>query len=88
MAAIEVKYSCKVCGLQQVSLKVPARDDPDSDIEKWIAATAKLAGNDHMIRSPMCRGKHVDLMIPVGDVNKGYVGHIGKAVKGITDGSK
>lgn len=61
---IDVKYSCPMCGLAKVIVRVPAR--VDEDVRVWMDQTIALVGADHGRRSPDCHPEELhDLMIPM-----------------------
>lgn len=65
---IQVKFSCKACGLDKAIAEVPARESPNVNV-KWyvehVIANAVL--KVHARLSPLCTERRVDLMIPVCD---------------------
>lgn len=72
-ATIDVMYSCPVCGLVQVTAKVPVRREGE-DVVRWLEATVVPAlSSDHDRRSPDCRTQTLsDLMIPLSGCD--YIG--------------
>jgi hypothetical protein len=61
---ITVKYSCHLCGLRGIEVRVPAREV--EDVRDWMDATIHLVCADHRRRSPQCHPKELyDLMIPM-----------------------
>jgi len=62
---IRVRYSCKGCGLEKVSVEVPAR--VDEDIITWIEQTGLYVAHSHRQQSPHCPSNVCDLMVPLHD---------------------
>lgn len=60
---IQCFYSCKACGLKEVAVDVPLREQ--EDVVVWIKATAELMGADHGRRNPACDERKIDIKIPV-----------------------
>lgn len=60
---IQCLYTCKKCGLTDIPVDVPAREE--EDVVVWVKASAELMGADHERRSPLCPSRVIDLKIPV-----------------------
>jgi hypothetical protein len=61
---IKVLYSCHECGLNRVSVDVPARGE--EHVVEWMESTGKHLSNDHANRSPECHPETLsDVMIPI-----------------------
>lgn len=61
---ITVTYSCRVCGLNEVGVDVPARES--EDVVAWMDRTVRLVAADHAWRSPDCRTDHLaNLKVPL-----------------------
>lgn len=56
-------YTCKQCGLNEIPVEVPARDE--EDVVVWVKASAEIMGADHEKRNPTCPSRKIDLKIPV-----------------------
>ena len=68
---IVVQYSCDLCGLANVSVVVPARDE--EPVTVWMEATIRIVSGDHRKKKPRCHPKTLSkLMIP--DNNRAKVG--------------
>lgn len=66
---IEVLYSCRVCGIRDAALRVPAREE--EEVLAWMDATIALVGADHYRRSPACGATRLqDLKIPMTGVDR------------------
>jgi hypothetical protein len=64
-----IKYSCTLCGLQKVSVVVPARGE--EDVLVWMDATGLFLSDDHRKRSPACQTKELqDVMIPMSGTDR------------------
>lgn len=57
---IGVLYSCNACGLRDIEVRVPERED--QDIIAWMDAMTCHLGADHFRRSPHC---HTDALTQV-----------------------
>jgi hypothetical protein len=63
---IEIKYSCKPCGVVDVALNVPTRLE-DQGVTEWMNAVAMRVTLDHKTKFPMCRQNRISgLKIPIG----------------------
>lgn len=65
---ITVQYSCPECGLKDVPVQVPAREDPDENaVVPWMhEQVIPSVTADHDKRSPKCHPKELkDLKIPL-----------------------
>ena len=65
---ITIRYSCPDCGLVDVSVQVPAREDPEPEgVIRWMEKVVlPTVGADHHTRSPKCNPKELkDLKIPI-----------------------
>ena len=62
---IECTYSCEVCGLDDVPVKVPARGE--EDVVDWMRKVCTPAlYRDHHFRCPECTSQMLkNLMIPM-----------------------
>lgn len=62
---ITCKYSCKVCGIVNREVQVPARTT--EDVVVWMQKVVALAiFIDHRQKSPKCNSETIsDLMIPM-----------------------
>lgn len=63
-----VKYSCHVCGLANVEVEVPYRDQA-ADIVPWFDGVILALGRDHFARNPSCvpeRLHNIELPVPAG----------------------
>lgn len=66
---IEVKYSCKACGIAKASVMVVPRS-PREDVAEFVNRAALQCKAHHDTRSPSCETDHLDeLMIPFDDKN-------------------
>ena len=67
---IKVKYSCDQCGLKNIEVAVPVRED--EDVVTWARQiVGSHISNHHARRSPKCSAKSVqNLMIPTDGTNK------------------
>lgn len=65
---IEIKYSCKKCGLNRVAVMVVPRSPRENVVEFCNRAALQCAA-DHDARSPGCElnGTLDELMIPIED---------------------
>ncbi len=69
MIAIRVLYTCRLCGLDNVGVDVPARGD--ENVLVWMDSTARQLSEDHAKRSPNCYPKTLDeIKIPITGANK------------------
>jgi hypothetical protein len=70
---IECLYSCKLCGLLEVSVRVPAREE-NQDIRAWMEQVLIVGiANNHSLRSPGCLAKVItEICIPITGVK--YLG--------------
>lgn len=60
-----IKYVCARCGADQIEVEVRFRRSSE-DVVHWMEhAAIPAVAADHIIRSPWCRAKTVDLKIPV-----------------------
>lgn len=66
---ITVKFSCAACGLNQVPVKVPARQSPNSDVKAYVEEViGRYIGREHHRLSPHCTSLVMsELMIPLPD---------------------
>lgn len=72
---INVKYTCKFCGVDSREVCVPARGKTE-DIMDWMRLVQRMVGDDHTIHRPWCESNICDLKIPLAkDESKG-VGHV------------
>lgn len=63
---VVVRYSCRVCGLADVEVSVPARES--EDVAQWMNATVRLLGADHFQRQPECSTEVLnDIKVPLAD---------------------
>jgi hypothetical protein len=61
---IRARYSCQGCGLADVGVDVPAREDEDVCV--WMNATVQKLAADHRRRSPRCRANAFqEVKIPI-----------------------
>ena len=67
---IKIKYSCLECGLKNIELAVPARDD--EDVVTWMQNSVGLnIKKDHAMRSPECPAESAqEVMIPMTGTDK------------------
>lgn len=71
--SVELRYSCRDCGLHRVSCTVPART-ADQDVVEWVEASMRLAAADHHRRNPGCRPREfAEVLLPM-DQRTGRVG--------------
>lgn len=58
-------YSCSACGIRDVEVRVPAREE--EDVVVWLERVCAVAiGADHVARSPHCRAQTMEnLKIPM-----------------------
>ena len=62
---ITCKYSCKECGLEKISVDVPARQHTE-EVTAWMEQTIRHVALDHHRRSPRCFPKELtNLIIPM-----------------------
>lgn len=62
---IGVLYSCRTCGLKDVTVQVRARED-NEEVVAWMEACGKVLGADHFLRNPHCRTESLsDIKIPI-----------------------
>lgn len=64
----EVMYTCRVCGLEKIPLKVPAREQ--EDVVVWVEQTVRHVHVDHQQRTPGCAAEGVDLYIPTDGTDR------------------
>ena len=70
---IQLKYSCKTCGITKRTVSVRARRKSE-DVREWMDEAVGKIAQDHFERSPHCMAKKIDEMwIPLveGDEEKG-----------------
>jgi len=60
---IQVKYSCRNCGIDDATVTIAHRKD-NEDIKTWMNETARYIYIDHYKRSPNCTSL-VDVKIPL-----------------------
>jgi len=61
---ITVLYSCGLCGLTRIPVRVKARTD--EDVLVWMEGLGAVLSADHAQRSPGCRPATLtDVMIPM-----------------------
>lgn len=66
---VEVLYSCPLCGLKDIAVRVPAREE--EDVRQWMEATIVHVADDHHFRRPRCRPDSLhDLKIPMIGTDK------------------
>ena len=66
---ITVTYSCRECGLDNVSCPVPVRES--EDVLAWTTALGALLSRDHDRRSPHCHPKTLaTVCIPIDGAEK------------------
>lgn len=65
---ITCMYTCNACGVKDLPVEVPAREE--EDVVKWVEAAAALMGADHGEHSPDCPSRTIDLKIPVTGADK------------------
>jgi hypothetical protein len=70
---INVKYSCKLCGIIKRNVIIPERLE-NQDIKDYLENVVMISlAEDHQHVSPNCRPTHFqDLMIPYTDKGAGY----------------
>lgn len=70
ISQITLKYSCDRCGLKDVEVSVPARQN--EDVVAWLeGVVGHFVHADHQRRSPGCRATSVqNLMIPTTGAQK------------------
>lgn len=63
---IECLYSCKLCGLNEVKVRVPAREETQ-DVQIWMQEVLITSfANNHSLRSPSCLAQIItDIFIPI-----------------------
>jgi DNA-directed RNA polymerase subunit RPC12/RpoP len=67
---ISVMYSCAACGIDKVSVAVPARQQ--EDVKYWVEKVmAQAISDDHSVRSPHCASRTMSkVMIPITGADK------------------
>jgi hypothetical protein len=66
---IAVRYTCIKCGLDRVTVAVPARCEGQATGD-WMRELAAALAADHKRRKPTCRGtKLAEVVIPVDEYN-------------------
>jgi hypothetical protein len=73
---ITLRYSCPECGLVDIAVQVPAREDPEPEaVLTWMQQVVlPTVADDHNKRSPNCHPKELkDLKIPF-DKNSEFIG--------------
>lgn len=72
---IEVKYSCRVCGLHRIPVMIEPRDEED-DVVAWVSGPMSIAlVADHERRSPGCQpSEFSEVMIPLPHDESGWIG--------------
>ena len=76
MMYIDVRYSCNLCGLEDVVVSVPARESELDPLMEWWTMMLLRVGENHRIRSPQCQTKSLQrLKIPMGKATK-WVGGV------------
>lgn len=64
-----LRYTCDLCGLNDVSLDVPAREH--EDVVAWMHATVQRVADDHRRLSPGCPARELThLKIPISGAQK------------------
>lgn len=72
MKTVEIQFTCKACNQANVKLRVAERG-PTEDVRDFVDRAATAAGSIHLIRSPRCTSRQVDLKIemvegkPIGE---------------------
>jgi hypothetical protein len=59
---ITVKFNCKMCGVNEYELQVPAREA--EEVQLWIDKTLWHVAEEHHRISPLCPSIKCDLIIP------------------------
>jgi hypothetical protein len=66
---ISVLYSCDLCGLVDIPVSVPAREN--EDVIQWMETMGVLLSNDHQKRSPHCHPKTLSqVKVPMTGTDK------------------
>ncbi len=61
--AIQVRYSCAMCGITDRLITVKARGD--EDVKEWMDQTINSIAKDHAAKSPLCMSDRIsNLKIP------------------------
>jgi len=69
MNKVTLRYSCRLCGLNDVSAEVPAREREAEPVEAWLNAAMLFLASDHRKRSPGCKPASLqDIKIPMTGV--------------------
>lgn len=69
--AIQVLYSCDKCGIKDAVITLACRDSSTSVLE-WMETVSTKIGQDHSMRSPLCRAETTQIKIPVDGAD--YIG--------------
>ena len=68
---ITVLFSCDECGLEDAVCRVPAREDPNVDVQWWMNdVVVPAVHGKHRLLSPVCGSEQMtNLKIPMGKTN-------------------
>jgi hypothetical protein len=66
---IGVRYSCHACGLSDIEVRVPAREE--EDVLVWMDTMGHALKADHRSRSPACRATSAqNVKVPVAGTDR------------------
>ena len=64
LETIDVKYSCKGCGVKERDVAVRVRE-PSENVVQWVERASKRVSLDHGQHSPNCPAEVFDLKVPI-----------------------
>jgi DNA-directed RNA polymerase subunit RPC12/RpoP len=67
VSKIEVLYNCNECKVEKRPVSVPARESLEVDVVEWVHSSIELCGLDHLVISPYCGSRRLDMMIPMSE---------------------
>lgn len=65
MSAIEIQYTCRLCGIRRAIVPIRERGETEAIME-WMEMLRSAVGQDHQKRSPICVAAKIDdVLIPM-----------------------
>lgn len=71
---LKAGYICQKCGMDVFDVLIRERK-PNEHIQNYVHHTGRICGENHAIRSPMCRAVALDIKLPISSNGIGFDGN-------------